>query len=45
MPDRVGHDGGGARGGHDRERDEAGRADRRGFPIEVGDGVDELTTI
>ena len=27
MPTRV---------GHDRERDEAGREDRRGFPIEVG---------
>ena len=36
MPDQVGHDG---------ERDEAGRADRLGFTIEVGDDVDELTTI
>ena len=36
MPDQV---------GHDEERDEAGRADRGGSPIEVGDDVDELTTI
>ena len=32
MPDQVGHDGDG-RG--------SGRADRRGFPIEVGDDVNE----
>jgi len=35
MPDRVGHDGDGV--GHDGERDEAGWADRRGSPIDVGD--------
>ena len=36
MPDQVGHDGDG-RG--------SGRADRRGSSNEVGDNVDELTTI
>ena len=35
MPDQVGQDGDEV--GHDGERDEAGREDRRGFPIDVGD--------
>ena len=35
MPDQVGQDVDEV--GHDGERDEAGREDRRGFPIDVGD--------